>query len=261
MPLCAASPQRRTLSGFPMGSGGQCLGRLGLHASCCSVSFFSFVYVSSELEVSETNTWLEVGKGWTCVALFLNCVETLQLFLVPSFEVWNGNTDGSWKDALGGLWSLGAFDPAKECVSGRDSGHVWVLFETNSHIPWFFWFTDIHVCQKALLRGGLFMFCSQTFTSVKEHSSEEASSNFVLKHSCFPVLFTNIHLCQKALLRGVFFICGDQNHSSEEWCACFSLTEIHLCQKTLLRGVMFNVFFSHRYSCVSRSTPQSRLPI
>ena len=80
----------------------------------------------------------------------------------------------------------------------------------------FFWFTDIHVCQKALLRGGLFMFCSQTFTSVKEHSSEEASSNFVLKHSCFPVLFTNIHLCQKALLRGVFFICGDQNHSSEK---------------------------------------------
>ena len=60
MPLCAASPQRRTLSGVPMGSCGQCLGRLGLHASCCSVSIFLLSMSHElELEVSETNTWLE----------------------------------------------------------------------------------------------------------------------------------------------------------------------------------------------------------
>ena len=47
----------------------------------------------------------------------------------------------------------------------------------------------------ALLRGGFFIFCSQAFTCVKEHSSEEASSNFVLRHSCLQALFANIHLC------------------------------------------------------------------
>ena len=41
-----------------MGSGGQ--GRLSLHVSCCSVSFFqlSMSHVL-ELKVSETSTWLE----------------------------------------------------------------------------------------------------------------------------------------------------------------------------------------------------------
>ena len=57
MPLCATSPQSE-MSGFPMGSGGQ--GRLSLHVSCCSVSFFQ-LSMSHELElkVSETSTWLE----------------------------------------------------------------------------------------------------------------------------------------------------------------------------------------------------------
>ena len=45
------------MSGFPMGSGGQ--GRLSLHVSCCSVSFFQ-LSMSHVLElVSETSTWLE----------------------------------------------------------------------------------------------------------------------------------------------------------------------------------------------------------
>ena len=72
MPLCATSPQSE-MSGFPMGSGGQ--GRLSLHVSCCSVSFFqlSMSHVL-ELQVSETSTWLEeVGLCSILVELCGNC--------------------------------------------------------------------------------------------------------------------------------------------------------------------------------------------
>ena len=73
MPLCAASISSEEMSGFPMGSGGQ--GRLSLHVSCCSVSFFqlSMSYVL-ELKVSETSTWLEeVGLCSILVELCGNC--------------------------------------------------------------------------------------------------------------------------------------------------------------------------------------------
>ena len=71
MPLCATSPQSE-MSGFPMGSGGQ--GRLSLHVSCCSVSFFQ-LSMSHVLElVSETSTWLEeVGLCSIVVELCGNC--------------------------------------------------------------------------------------------------------------------------------------------------------------------------------------------
>ena len=61
------------MSGFPMGSGGQ--GRLSLHVSCCSVSFFqlSMSHVL-ELKVSETCSWLEkVGLCSILVELCGNC--------------------------------------------------------------------------------------------------------------------------------------------------------------------------------------------
>ena len=56
-----------------MGSGGQ--GRLSLHVSCCSVSFFQLLYVSCiSMKVSETNTWLEeVGLCSIVVELCGNC--------------------------------------------------------------------------------------------------------------------------------------------------------------------------------------------
>ena len=56
-----------------MGSGGQ--GRLSLHVSCCSVSFFqlSMSHVLA-LKVSETSTWLEeVGLCSIVVELCGNC--------------------------------------------------------------------------------------------------------------------------------------------------------------------------------------------
>ena len=98
MPLCATSPQSNIsseeMSGFPMGSGGQ--GRLSLHVSCCSVSFFqlSMSHVL-ELKVSETSTWLEeVGLCSIVVELCGNCM----LFLAPAHRassVSNGNGNGN----------------------------------------------------------------------------------------------------------------------------------------------------------------------
>ena len=69
--MCNISSEE--MSGFPMGSGGQ--GRLSLHVSCCSVSFFqlSMSHVL-ELKVSETSTWLEeVGLCSILVELCANC--------------------------------------------------------------------------------------------------------------------------------------------------------------------------------------------
>ena len=76
--MCNISSEE--MSGFPMGSGGQ--GRLSLHVSCCSVSFFqlSMSHVL-ELKVSETSTWLEeVGLCSIVVELCGNCM----LFLAPA---------------------------------------------------------------------------------------------------------------------------------------------------------------------------------
>ena len=95
MPLCATSPQSE-MSGFPMGSGGQ--GRLSLHVSCCSVSFFQ-LSMSHELElkVSETSTWLEkVGLCSIVVELCGICAGSF--WLQPS-RLSNANTDGFGKDA------------------------------------------------------------------------------------------------------------------------------------------------------------------
>ena len=71
------------MSGFPMGSGGQ--GRLSLHVSCCSVSFF-------QLSMSHVLAWRYQKQvlGWRsldCVALLLNYVESAQLFLAPAKQV------------------------------------------------------------------------------------------------------------------------------------------------------------------------------
>ena len=69
--MCNMSSEE--MSGFPMGSGGQ--GRLSLHVSCCSVSFFQLLYVSCiSMKVSEANTWLEeVGLCSIVVELCGNC--------------------------------------------------------------------------------------------------------------------------------------------------------------------------------------------
>ena len=156
MPLCAPSPQRRRLSGFPIGSGGQCIVRFSLHVSCCSVSFFQ-LSMSHVLDLNTRNKYL-VGRGWTCVALFLSCVEYLQLFLAPASKiVKNGSCENY---ALHWCWPHSALQwaPETECFSGWDSGHACLGF----------------MCvQKELLRGGFLLFCSPTFICVKKVSWEE----------------------------------------------------------------------------------------
>ena len=158
--MCNISSEE--MSGFPMGSGGQ--GRLSLHVSCCSVSFFqlSMSHVL-ELKVSETSTWLEeVGLCSIVVELCGNCAAL------------SGSSQAGCRIptlmALGKMLREG-FDPSatgeiyerKNAFPGRYWGQVWFLFETKSHVSRCFctllsdvylvWSTYIHLWSEALLRG------------------------------------------------------------------------------------------------------------
>ena len=170
--MCNISSEE--MSGFPMGSGGQ--GRLSLHVSCCSVSFFqlSMSHVL-ELKVSETSTWLEeVGLCSILVELCGNCAAL------------SGSSQAGVKCQHWWLWErcLGK-DSTKcsswdlweeECLRGRDWGQVWFLFETKSHVSRCFctllsdvylvWSTYIHLWSEALLRGVMLSVFLLTYTFI-----------------------------------------------------------------------------------------------